>query len=435
MKNISDFITEAYGGTYMDKRIVKEVIKTYLKELSDHLRDEKDLNRCPEMDGNKTWVVIGRGPENKLSNLNTLRIRYSDGLQQVNHVYKELEKIGRIVNFSKSSGLYLKDYVVDGMSSRFSINDLIKPIKIKETGQTYSEEPGPGNRSKDGNFEKMMGKRNTLREICTRVAENANLKKDADILKDSQLIHVGKRNTRTYFDLDRNTFSKTDLISRGSTNIADYIFISPQGLAIGASLKNLDRKNGFIANFGTGTDNPVEREIKFLEFFLKDKLSKASWKDKFVKAMENFYPENQIRKLDNPSDWLEIKMIEEAREDLRELREPIDITKDVNGEAIEEMLRFAWGLNYYVVVKTGSKIHGFYMDEDSLEKLTGNRIKSATLHLPVARKHMSIKVELQGDISYEIRLRDRNAKMNLNTLEITFPKGENVKRLTGYSEI
>lgn len=383
------------------EEIRTDIINAFRKsgDLYAHLRDEDDENDCPEMHGVPTYFVL-----------------------------KKTDKQRSILNICDNYYKYAIDLLTN---NEWTINgdtithDGEKPIRWRITGQSYTKKPGAGSRgttknNKGTSFELYMVNSDILSNLVAKIAYSANRIKDAQSsLHYEDISHIGGSNTRTNQSLD--SITSANPLKHGGKNIADVIIKGENDLPI--SLKYTEKSNDVITlwNMGLyGGKCTYENMMAFIsKFFNKEDLGDN--KSIIENALIVFMPDKGRL---SRSEWESIKNQNGKSSSY------IDIPNSniINEKYIKSILRFAWGIDYYLVAGEGrnNQVCGFWVDKNAVENIISGTLTDIKIIIPLSSKMLGISFELNG-IHYRIDMRDRRGANRFTAGEVVFDKGLNMK--------
>lgn len=395
MKTLYTYVME--GIKRNKEEIRADIIATFQKfpDLIMHLRDEDDDNDCPEMHGVPTYFVLKKtSGQRNILNICDKYYKYA---------IKLLEDNGWIIS-----------------SNELTHTDE-KPIKYGSTGQSYSKKPGPGSRGTTKNnagssFEMYLANSSIGAELVAKIAYKAGRKDDSySALHYHDIEHVGAANTFTKQSLDNIAHAKA--INHGGKSIADIIIKGDKDLPV--SLKYAKTPTDIITlwNMGLyGGKCTYENMFRFICKFFKDE-DPGEYLEPIENALKLFMPEGkQLSK----SEWNEMKKANAKTGSY------IDIpnTKNLNEKYIRDILRFAWGSDYYLIAGEGrdNRICGFWVDSKEVDNILSGSLRDVKLIVPQTTKMLGISFDLNG-IHYRIDMRDRAGSNKFSAGEVVFDKG------------
>lgn len=395
----------------MNKNEIKDMI--IHSKYANIFRDELDEKYTPEVQGEKTTLVLKKSGSNELClNYGTSGLKFSelDGII-IDLGGEEIKRGSKDVWFLMPDG---------------------KELKCHYSGQTYGNTPGAGikgttDKNAGNAFERYVaGEPEKIRELIINIANKSGLK-NINITDDTMPIHVGALNSRlgALGEKFLKTFNYSSL-SNYSQKVAD--------IQLGDANISLKKDTGVITLWNMGVDlkskTHKDRAKEFMSFLIDD----DEVRDMVDAALTYYYPNDSVL---NKDEWEEIK-----RENIQ-LKKGKGITLDseqLNIENIIKILQFSWKQDVYLVSgHVGGDLYGFYLDSHSLDQLIG-KIKSAKLILPYTTKMVGIELETSTGVVYRISFRDRAGAGNFNAAEVVLPNGLHPKmmekiNLTGYSVV
>lgn len=394
MKSLYQYIAE--GIKQNKDQIRQDIISSFQKfgDLYIHLRDEDNDEDCPEMHGESTYFVLKKtGGQRNILNI-------------CNNYYSYAMKL------LQDNGWTVTSDVLTHPDE--------KPIKYRSTGQSYTSKPGPGSRGTTKNnagssFEMYLANSTVGPELVAKIAYAANRLSDShSALHYESIEHVGGANTPTKQSLDG--IRNANPSKHGGSNVADIIIKGEKDLPV--SLKYTKSGSDVITLWNMGLYGgrcTYENMLTFINKFF-NKENPGEYKDVIENTLSTFMPDGkQLSK----QEWNELKKANAKTGSY------IDINpRDIDENYIKDILRFAWGTDYYLVAGEGrnNQIAGFWVDSSSVESIISGSLVDVKLIIPQTTKMLGISFELNG-IHYRIDMRDRAGSNKFTAGEVVFDKG------------